>query len=167
MSIALGVPARMVAYLKDVKPTVLSAVTTTTTLAEARGLRNRLPMRWSGVLELDLDLDEGDGDREGGGGGGEERVGRFDLATLTPPGGYSDGSSTVQSDGALGREGELRALLLGRQQQEQQQQLLRFRGLRGCEAKVLAWATVLAVLLIAFFFAGVYLGATQVSVFGG
>lgn len=43
MSVAFGVPARVVAFLRDVKPTMPGASLTCHTLAEAVGLANRLP----------------------------------------------------------------------------------------------------------------------------
>jgi hypothetical protein len=63
MSVAFGVPARVVAFLKDVQPTVPGASVTCQTLADAVGLANRLP---EGV-----EVEDVVGVGGGGGGGGK------------------------------------------------------------------------------------------------
>lgn len=179
MTVAYGAPARVVAHLKDVKPTMFGATVKTGTLGEAMALPNRLPMRgW-------VDGGDDDGDEESGGeedkdgaeveeeeeedhgegyvgpdvrfgsglGFGLGRVGLSRRSRECSVGSRS--SATVLSEEQ--RLGELRGLLSGREGRRQE------RRLKWLEVKVFVAGAAAAVLFILFFLAGVYLGANKSS----
>jgi hypothetical protein len=199
MSVAYGSPARVVALLKDVKPTLPGTAVGVETLAEAVGLGNRLPLELVTHEPLSPSSLGGRG-RGGVGFGGEEGedevgVGRrrssrlsiiLDedeededddelLPSLTSPllGSVRSGSSSTAAGrrtGAaaggmpledrlrLGEAREVRALLLERRRQQRRR--------RRFEVEAVAVMTVVIALLMAVFFAGMYLGASRVLVFG-
>lgn len=103
MSVAFGVPARVVALLKDIKPSLPGSVITAHTLEDAVGLGNRLPYLSdgdrreeligdgrrargpAGLLGVERYFDDeglgvGDGVGVDGGGGVVDRQRRLDLA---------------------------------------------------------------------------------------
>ncbi|KAL2133156.1 hypothetical protein VTI74DRAFT_2817 [Chaetomium olivicolor] len=176
MSLAVGSPARVVALLKDVKPTMPGSVPTTLTLEEAVALENRLPTRpyydtppagrqddvscGEGerllAVDLDFDLDL-----------------HFGLAEVNPRRGYSAALSAVprsvtrelalaESLPIVSDREATRQVLLQRQLccQEQRQRL---QSMRRFEVEAIAAATVAIALLIAFFMAGVYLGSSRLA----
>ncbi|KAL2020517.1 hypothetical protein VTK56DRAFT_8317 [Thermocarpiscus australiensis] len=156
MTIAFGVPARVVGSVNDVKPGVLhgggGGAAMAQTLQEALTLVNRLPMR-----RHCGDDPGGGGDDSEGEGEGLGRDGGVDLAR----GLYPVASGAQAEPRGLGRARE-RAVLL------QRRLLLPPQGLRRSEVEaVAAVAAVVVAVLMAFFFAGVYLGANRASGYGG
>ncbi len=180
MTLAYGSPARVVSLLSDIKPrsaAAAAAATTALTLDEAMRLGNRLP----------LDLAEDGPLLVGQGAGfdcglvtsaavGRQGVGRRGYVCEDDAGREVDGvavsrrrvsvgssagsSSTVAVENlrvGLGREREVRELLRERGRQH--------RVLRRFEVEALAVMTVVVALLVAFFLAGLYLGARRVLVF--
>ena len=178
MTVAYGAPARVVAHLKDIKPTMFGATVKTGTLEEAMALPNRLPMKgW---------VDGGDDDDDEKSGGEEDKDGAEVEVEVEDHGeGYvspdarfgsalgfglgrlglrrrsrecsvgSRSSATVLSEEQ--RLGELRGLLSGREARRQE------RRLKWLEVKVFVAGAAAAVLFILFFLAGVYLGANKSS----
>ncbi|KAL2023302.1 hypothetical protein VTK56DRAFT_3040 [Thermocarpiscus australiensis] len=155
MTIAFGVPARVVGSVNDVKPGVLhgGGAATANTLQEALAQPNRLPMRRHPGDHLD---GGGDDDSEGEGEGLGLRREGVDLVQ----GLYPVASSTQAQPLGLGKARERAGML-------QRRQLLP-QGLRRSEiGAVAAVAAVVVAALMAFFFAGVYLGANRVSGYEG
>ncbi len=182
MTLAYGSPARVVSLLSDIKPrsaAAAAAATTALTLDEALQLANRLPLD----LADDEPLPVGQGagfdcglvtstatvGRQGIGrrgyvceGDARREVDGVGVSRRRVSVGSSAGSSStvaVESLGVgLGREREVRELLRERGRQH--------RVMRRFEVEALAVMTIVVALLVAFFLAGLYLGARRVLVFG-
>jgi hypothetical protein len=185
MSVAFGMPARVVRYLKDVKPALNASSVMAHTMADSMRLGNRLPMRGqfdpvsregcnngsaaAAVVEGDDDDDDGlldDFDQLGV----DTDV---DLDGPLPSGGrrrFSDGSgstahSVLRDVGVRDRLGRgsardrevRRALLLPRRRHRQQRRRRRW------DVEAAAITAVVIALLMVFFFVGVFLGASKIS----
>lgn len=190
LTLAYGSPARVVSLLSDIKPcsaAAAAAATTALTLEEALRLGNRLPLDLADDDDGPMTTAAGQeagfdcglvstptttvGRRGVGRGGyvcegdaGQERDGGVVVSSRrrVSVGSSAGSSSTVAVESlrgaGLGREREVRELLRERGRQH--------RVMRRFEVEALAVMTVVVALLVAFFLAGVYLGARRVLVFG-
>ncbi|KAK4118971.1 hypothetical protein N657DRAFT_321772 [Parathielavia appendiculata] len=207
MSVAYGTPARVVALLKDIKPTPPGSAVAAETMEDAVGLGNRLPLvQVSNPTTTTTTTKSKVGFRHGHGHGGlgfglgrgleageeeleeegfrdgvvdreEEEADTLDLVlpSLRSPliGSVRSGSSSTATGGRgnsaarrmaladrlrLGEAREVRSLLLeGRREQ---------RRIRRFKVEAVAIITVLVTLLMAVFFAGLYLGASRLLILG-
>ena len=192
MSVAFGVPARVVRYLKDVKPALNASSVMAHTMADGMRLGNRLPMRgqFDPVVGVGVSRDGCRGSVGGGGGAAAVAVGGddddddgllddfdrlgvdtdVDMDGPLASGGrrFSDASgSTAHS--VLRDVGLRDRLGRGSARDREVRALLlprrrhQQRRRRRWDVEAAAITAVVIALLMVFFFVGVYLGASKIS----
>ncbi|KAK4247467.1 trimeric LpxA-like protein [Corynascus novoguineensis] len=192
MTVAFGVPARVVCSVSDVKPTPPGTAVVTHTLEEAKGLANRLPLpgkerrrrgeeeeeeeEEEGLVDydlFDLGIDDGDAvdddDEDEDGSHADERGVLCRRATPQTRRRFSVGSGSTAHSGLL-RAGARERLNIARVRNRQCKTLPLRRRCRQHRRWTKVWAleavvgmTVVIALLVLFFLVGLYLGANKLA----
>ncbi|AEO60463.1 hypothetical protein MYCTH_116629 [Thermothelomyces thermophilus ATCC 42464] len=192
LSVAFGVPARVVGSVHDIPPTPPDAAVFTHTLAEAKALSNRLPLplplaedeqeegdgeeeaeEEEGLLDFDLlellgmeSGDEPDDDDEDA----DERGLLFRRAATPPRRRFSVVSGSTAHNSRLLRAGPRERLNIDQDMDRMVRALLLRRQRQQCRRLKKAWATkaiaamaVVTVSMVLCFLLGLYLGASKIS----